>query len=92
VKSLFCVLTPQRWQKCDIIHTISIYRYRDNLDILLGFLLMYPRVLDFMNNIQSLHSSSKDRVFAIKPGLHEQSAMGRGRPTKVTIDLPSSLS
>jgi hypothetical protein len=48
----------------------SKHRDIDNFDILLWLLLVHPRVLDLMNNIQALDSSAKNGMFAIKPRLH----------------------
>jgi len=47
----------------------SIYGNRDDLDVILGLLLVDPSVLNLMYHIQALYSSTKDRMFAIKPRL-----------------------
>ena len=43
--------------------------YIENLDIFLRFLLVYPRILNLVDDIQPLNSSPENGMLVIKPGL-----------------------
>jgi hypothetical protein len=43
--------------------------YVEDLDVFLGFLFIYPRILDFVDYIQSLDRPAENGVFIVKPGL-----------------------
>ena len=43
--------------------------YVENLDIFLRFLLVYSRILNLVDNIQPLNSSSEDCMLVVKPRL-----------------------
>jgi hypothetical protein len=47
------------------LHDINV----ENLDIFLRFLLVRPRILDFMNHIQALRRTPENCVLPIQPRL-----------------------
>jgi hypothetical protein len=42
----------------------------DNLDILLGLLLVYFGILDLVNNIHTRNCPSEDGMLVVEPGLY----------------------
>jgi hypothetical protein len=69
------------------LHNLNI----QNLNILLRLLLISPRILNLMNNIQTLNRPPKDRMLIIKPRLqHIYQHSFSPQQTKKKGNLPSS--
>jgi hypothetical protein len=78
LKNLICVI--EQWRPlsdvhCEVISFLNILSmvlhdlYVENLDIFLRFLLVYSRILNLVDNIQPLNSSSEDCMLVVKPRL-----------------------